>query len=119
MRYGPADRFDGQNLRIIRLMRARDFAAGVQGVDAVQRPAWMAIYAEGHASDEPNPLAGAIANVGEALVVAGKERDGEGLLQEAAALDPKGARMHTMLGFLYSGQGRLRTRCASCRPRRA
>ncbi len=107
MRYGPADRFDGQNLRIIRLMRARDFAAGVQGVDAAQRRAWTAIYAEGHASDEPNPLAGAIANAGEALVVTGKEREGEGLLQEAAALDPKSARTHTMLGFLYSGQGRL------------
>jgi Metallo-peptidase family M12 len=107
MRYGPADRFDSQNLRIIRLMRTRDFAAGVQGVDAAQRRAWMAIYAEGHASDEPNPLAGAIANAGEALVVAGKEREGEGLLQEAAALDPKAPRVHTMLGFLYSSQGRL------------
>lgn len=107
MRYGPADRFDGQSLRVVRMMRTRDFAKGVQGVDAAQRQAWLAIYAEGHASDEPNPLAGAIANAGEGLVAQGKEREGEGLLQEAVALDPKAARVHTMLGFLYSGQGRL------------
>ena len=91
----------------------------MQGVDAAQRQAWLAIYAEGHASDEPNPLAGAIANAGEALVAQGNEREGEGLLREAVALDPKAARVHTMLGFLYSGQGRLPDAVRELRPRSA
>ena len=107
MRYGPADRFDGQNLRVIRLTRTRDFTTGVQGVDAAARQAWSAIYAEGHASDEPNPLAGAVANAGMTLAAQGKESDGEAMLREAAAIDPRAARVRTMLGLLLSGQGRL------------
>src|SRR6185503_1190038 len=79
----------------------------VQGVDAAARQAWSAIYAEGHASDEPNPLAGAVANAGMTLAAQGKESDGEAMLREAAAIDPRAARVRTMLGLLLSGQGRL------------
>lgn len=107
MRYGPADRFDGQTLRVVRLTRTRDFAAGVQGVDAATRQAWSAIYAEGHAADEPNPLAGAVANAGMALAAQGKDAEAEAMLREAAAIDPRAARVRTMLGLLLSGQGRL------------
>lgn len=107
MRYGPADRFDSQNARIIRMMRARDFTTGVRGVDPAIRQTWSAIYAEGHASDEPNPLAGAIANAGSVLAAEGKMPEAEALFREAAAVDPSAARTHTMLGFFLSGQGRL------------
>ncbi len=107
MRYGPADRFDSQNARIVRMMRARDFTTGVRGVDEAMRQAWSAIYAEGHASDEPNPLAGAIANAGAALAAEGKMPEAEALIREAAAVDPSAARVHSMLGLLLSGQGRL------------
>src|SRR5207244_669106 len=37
----------------------------------------------------------------------GKPREAEALLREAAVADPSAARVHTMLGFLLSGQGRL------------
>ena len=107
MRYGPADRFDTQNARIIRMLRLRDFTTGVRGVDPAMREAWSAIYAEGHATDEPNPLAGAIANTGATLVDQGKPQEAEALLREAVEVDPSAPRVHTMLGLLLSRQGRL------------
>ena len=107
MRYGPADRFDSQNARIIRMMRERDFTTGVRGVDPAMRRAWSAIYAEGHASDEPNPLAGAIANAASAPSAEGRPQEAEALLREAVAIDPGAARVHTMLGLLLSREGRL------------
>ena len=107
MRYGPAGAFDQQNARIIRMLRARDFTTGVRGVDEAMRRAWSAIYAEGHASDEPNPLAGAIANAGAALAAEGKTPEAEALIREAVVVDPSAARVHSMLGFLLSEQGRL------------
>jgi len=107
MRYGPAGAFDQQNARIIRMMRARDFTTGVRGVDEAMRKAWTTIYAEGHASDEPNPLAGAIANAGAALAAEGKMPEAEALIREAVGVDPSAARVHSMLGLLLSEQGRL------------
>src|SRR5258708_2510260 len=106
MRYGPAGAFDQQNARIIRMMRARDFTTGVRGVDEAMRKAWSTIYAEGHASDEPNPLAGAIANAGAALAAEGKMPEAEALIREAVGVDPSAARVHSMLGLLLSEQGR-------------
>ncbi len=76
-------------------------------MDPATRQAWSAIYAEGHASDESNPLAGAIANAGSGLAAAGKPQEGEALLREAVAIDPSAARTRTMLGLLLSGEGRL------------
>lgn len=107
MRYGPADHFDSQNARIIRMMRARDFTTGVRGVDPAMRRAWSAIYAEGHASDESNPLAAAIANAASVPSAEGRPQEAETLLREAVALDPGAARVHTMLGFFLSREGRL------------
>ncbi len=107
MRGGPADRFDSQSLRVIRLMRTFDFTRGVQSVDAAARQAWSAIYAEGHPRDEPNPLAGAIGNEGARLASIGREQEGEALLREALTLDPSAPRVHTMLGLLYQRQSRL------------
>ncbi|HKW92468.1 MAG TPA: tetratricopeptide repeat protein [Methylomirabilota bacterium] len=107
MRGGPADRFDRQSLRVIRLMRNFDFTRGVRSVDATARQAWSAIYAEGHPRDEPNPLAGAIGNEGARLAAIGREQEGEALLREALAVDPNAARVHTMLGLLYQRQNRL------------
>jgi TonB family protein len=94
MRYGPAGAFDQQNARILRMMRTRDFTTGVRGVDEAMRKAWSAIYAEGHASDEPNPLAGAIANAGAALAAEGKMPEAEALIREAVGVDPSAARVH-------------------------
>lgn len=104
---GAADDFDGQTRRVITLMRNYDFAQGVLGIDAETRRAWNAIYAEGHARVEPNPLAGAIAGAGYRLVRSGRGDEGEALLQEALALDPGGARIHSLLGYVYLGRGRL------------
>ena len=64
MRGGPADRFDGQTSRVIRLMRAFDFHRGVLSLDEPTRRAWSAIYAEGHEPGGPNPLAAKIAIAG-------------------------------------------------------
>ncbi|HKA64009.1 MAG TPA: TonB family protein [Methylomirabilota bacterium] len=107
MRAGPADRFDDQTVRVIRLMRQFDFARGVRGLDPEARRAWSAIYAEGHARLEPNPLASAVANVGWEFAGAGRTEEGLDLLHEAVAIDPTAARPHTMLGAVYSAQGRL------------
>jgi Flp pilus assembly protein TadD len=71
------------------------------------RKAWSAIYAERHASDEPNPLASAIANAGAALAAEGKMPEAEALIREAVGVDPSAARVHSMLGILLSEQGRL------------
>src|SRR5262249_11465195 len=59
MRNGPAGRFDDQTTRILRLTRDFDFSQGVTSLTPETRRAWSAIYAEGHADGEPNPLAAA------------------------------------------------------------
>src|SRR5712691_10522725 len=107
MRGGAADKFDDQTARTIRLMRNFDFKRGVTGVDQETRRAWTAIYAEGHAHDEPSPLAGALADVGFSLFQSGKLDEGETALREAARIDPSFATPHTGLGFLFSHRGQL------------
>jgi TonB family protein len=107
MRAGRADHFDGQALRVIRLMRGYDFARGVLGLDAETRRAWNAIYAEGHARDESNALAVGLANAGLRLAETGRGEEGESLMREALAMDPQAPRMHTIFGYLYLHRGRL------------
>lgn len=104
---GPADRFDEQTMRVIRLTRNFDFSRGVMGVDDETRRAWSAIYAEGHARDEANPLAKAIANEAWTMLRSGKIREGEGAFNDAMRLDPSFARPHTALGLLHSSRGQL------------
>ena len=107
MRGGPADRFDDQTTRVIRLMRGYDFTRGVLGLDPEVRRAWSAIYAEGHARGDSNPLAGALSGAGAELGRTGRVDEGLALLREAMAMDPTAARTHTLLGFLFLRQGRL------------
>jgi tetratricopeptide (TPR) repeat protein len=107
MRLGPADKFDDQSMRVMRLMRTFDFRAGVMSLDQGTRRAWSAIYAEGHARDEPNPLATAIFNVGWRLVRSGKTVEGEAALREAIGVDPSFAAPHAELGALYSRRGQV------------
>jgi Tfp pilus assembly protein PilF len=104
---GPADKFDDQAIRVIRLMRTLDFSRGVAGVDRETRRTWSAIYAEGHARDEPNPLAGAIFYEGWTMLRSGRMSEGETAFQEAIKLDPSFAEPHAGLGFLYVARGQL------------
>jgi TonB family protein len=106
MRVGPADRFDDQTARVIRLMRTYDFPRGVLGLDAETRRAWSAIYAEGHARNEPNLLAQALATAGWRELESGKADEGEALIREAMAMDPSGAHPHMLLGRLFTRQQR-------------
>ena len=107
---GPADRFDGQTARVIRLMRGYDFTRGVLGLDAEARRAWSAIYAEGHARSDPNPLASALSGAGAELGRTGRVEEGVALLREAIAMDPTAARPRTLLGLLFLRQDGSRTR---------
>ena len=104
---GPADRFDGQTTRMIRLTRGFDFTRGVLGVDPETRRAWSAIYAEGHKPREPNPLAGALSGAAADLGRSGRAEEALALLREAMAMDPTAARTHTIMGYLLLRQGRL------------
>jgi Flp pilus assembly protein TadD len=107
MLLGPADKFDDQAIRVIRLMRTLDFSRGVAGVDRETRKAWSAIYAEGHARDEPNPLAAAILYEGWTMLRSGRMSEGETAFQEAVKLDPSFADPHAGLGVLYVARGQL------------
>ena len=104
---GPADRFDSQTARVIRLMRGYDFTRGVLGLDPEARRAWSAIYAEGHARSDPNPLASALSGAGAELGRTGRVEEGVALLREAIAMDPTAARPRTLLGLLFLRQDRL------------
>ena len=104
---GPADRFDDQSARVIRLMRGYDFTRGVLGLDPDARRAWSAIYAEGHRRGDPNPLASALSGAGVELGRTGRVDEGVALVREAIAIDPTAARPRTLLGFLLLRQGRL------------
>lgn len=104
---GPADKFDDQAIRVIRLMRMHDFSRGVLGVDQEKRRIWSAIYGEGHARDEPNPLAKAIAYEGWSMLPAGRMSEGEAAFREAMKLDPSFAMPHIGLGLLYEARGQL------------
>ena len=104
---GPADKFDDQATRVIRLMRTHDFSRGVLGVDQEKRRIWSAIYAEGHARDEPNPLAKAIAYEGWSMLRGGRMSEGEAAFREAIKLDPSFAMPHVGLGILYEARGQF------------
>ena len=104
---GPADRFDDQSARVIRLMRGYDFTRGVLGLDPDARRAWSAIYAEGHRRGDPNPLASALSGAGVELGRTGRVDEGVALVREAIAIDPTAARPRTLLGLLLLRQGRL------------
>jgi len=104
---GPADRFDDQTTRVVRLMRGYDFTRGVLALDPETRRAWSAIYAEGHKRGEPNPLAGALSNAAADLGRSGRTEEALAILREAAAMDPTAARTRTMMGTLFLRQGRL------------
>lgn len=107
MRGGPADRFDDQTSRVIHLMRGFDFRRGVLAIDEQTRRAWSAIYAEGHAPGEPNPLAAKIAIAGWEAYVAGKRAEGEAALRAASALAPVDPIVRAHLGLLYAAQDRF------------
>src|SRR5215467_14376574 len=98
MRGGPADRFDEQTTRMLRLTRDFDFSRGVTSLSSETRRAWSAIYAEGHASGEPNPLAAAFAHAGWALLREAKPQEAEAALDEAIRLDANVALAHATLG---------------------
>lgn len=104
---GPADRFDGQTVRVIRLMRDYDFTRGILGVDAETRRAWSAIYAEGHARGDRNPLLGALLNAAADMVAEGRPAEAEALIRDVGAMDPTYARPRALLGVLLARQGRL------------
>ena len=104
---GPADRFDDQSARVIRLMRGYDFTRGVLGLDPDARRAWSAIHAEGHRRGDPNPLASALSGAGVELGRIGRVDEGVALVREAIAIDPTAARPRTLLGLLLLRQGRL------------
>lgn len=107
MRGGAADKFDDQTARVIRLTRTFDFKRGVLGLDQETRRAWSAIYADGHARDEPNPLALAIRNAGLELFRAGKLDEAEAVYRDAINVDPSYASPRQDLGFIYSRRGQL------------
>ena len=103
MRGGPADLFDDQTARVVRLMRGYDFRRGVLAIDEATRRAWRAIYAEGHQrNDEANPLAFAITNAGLKLARSGRPAEGEAAIREAIKIDQLLPEPHVALGTLYA-----------------
>src|SRR5215467_9324628 len=60
MRGGPADRFDDQTTRILRLTRDFDFSRGVTSLSSETRRAWSAIYAEGRRKRRAQPARGGL-----------------------------------------------------------
>jgi Flp pilus assembly protein TadD len=104
MRGGAADDWDGQTLRVIRLMRGFDFTRGVDGVDAVTREAYSRIYAEGHDPGDANGLAVAMRNHGRALVDAGRIEEARERFMQAVALDPGWYQPYKDLGVWHARQ---------------
>ena len=107
MRTGPAGRFDDQMTRILRLTRDFDFSQGVTSLTPETRRAWSAIYAEGHADGEPNPLAAAFGRAGWKFLREAKLQEAEAALDEALRLDVNAAAPHATLGSVYASTGRL------------
>lgn len=107
MRGGPADGFDDQTERVIRLMRGFDFQRGVLAIDEPTRRAWSAIYAEGHAPGEPNPLAAKIAIAGWEAYLRGRRAEGVAALRVASELAPADAIVRAHRGLLYVAQDRF------------
>ena len=104
---GPADRFDDQAARVIRLNRSFDFARGVQSLDAEARRAWSAIFAEGHARGDANLLASALARAASRAVASGHADEAEGLTRDAMATDPRAAYPHLVMSRVLTAKGRL------------
>src|SRR5215470_15711158 len=96
-------------------LHARRFSRGVAGVSEEKRRAWSAIYAEGHARDEANPLAVSVLSAGWQQLRAGKTAEGEAAIREAMQLDPSYAAPHTLLGELYLSRGQLEAAAAELR----
>jgi tetratricopeptide (TPR) repeat protein len=107
MRNGPAGTFDDQTTRILRLTRDFDFSRGVTSLTPEMRRAWSAVYAEGHADGEPNPLAAAFGHAGWKLLREAKLQQAEAALDEALRLDATVATPHATLGSVYASTGRL------------
>jgi hypothetical protein len=111
--------FDDQTIRILRLTRDFDFSRGVTSLTPETRRAWSAIYAEGHANGEPNPLAAAFAHAGWTLLREAKPQEAEAALDEAIRLDANVA-FRTRLGRVYASTGRLEDAVRELRtPRRS
>jgi Flp pilus assembly protein TadD len=110
MRGGPADRFDSQTTRVIRLMRAFDFRRGVLGLDEATRRAWSAIYAEGHEPGGVNPLAAKIALAGMDAYRAGHhaEAEADAALRVARDMAPADPVVRMNMGLLHSERGQIR-----------
>lgn len=108
MRGGPADRFDSQTTRVIRLMRAFDFRRGVLGLDEAARGAWSAIYAEGHEPGGVNPLAAKIALAGMDAYRAGQHAEADAALRVARDMAPADPVVRMNMGLLHSERGQIR-----------
>jgi tetratricopeptide (TPR) repeat protein len=105
---GPADLFDSQNARVIRMMRDHDFRRGILSVDEPTRRAWKAIYAEGsQRTNESNGLITALEAAGLDLARSGKLPEGEALIREAIRIDQYIASPHASLGSVLAQRGQL------------
>ena len=102
MRGGPADDWDSQMLRVVRLMRNFDFRRGVDGIDETTRQAYTRIYDEGHDPAEPNGIAVALRNQGRGLVDAGEMDAARQRFMEAAALAPRWYQPYSDLGLWHA-----------------
>lgn len=102
MRGGPADDWDGQTLRVMRLMRGFDFRRGIEGVDAPTRAAYTRIYDEGHDPGDVNGIAVALRNEGRLLVETGEPDAARQRFLEAATLAPQWYQPYSDLGLWHA-----------------
>jgi Flp pilus assembly protein TadD len=102
MRGGAVDDWDGQMLRVIRLMRRFDFGRGVDGIDAATRAAYDRIYAEGHDPADTNGIAVALRNDGRTLFEAGKLDAARDRFVQAAAIEPHWFQPYHDLGVWHA-----------------
>lgn len=107
MRGGPADDWDSQMLRVVRLMRGFDFRGGVDGIDEPTRAAYTRIYAEGHDPGDANGLAVALRNQGRVLVEAGEMEAARGRFLEAITIDPSWYQPYSDLGLWHARRQQL------------
>lgn len=107
MRGGPADDWDSQMLRVVRLMRGFDFRRGVDGIDEATRAAYNRIYDEGHDPADANGIAIALRNQGRALVDAGEMDAARQRFLEAAAIAPRWYQPYSDLGLWHARRKEL------------
>jgi len=88
-------------------MRTFDFSARSGRGQSRDTRAWSVIYAEGHARDEPNPLAAAIAYEGWTMLRSGRMSEGEAAFHEAIKLDPSFAGAPRRLASSTGTRGQL------------